>query len=127
MKGANEISNTDNVLDSRDIIERIEYLESEREALTDEVDKAQEALDDLDADQFEEVSAFEEAEQTAGVYLEQFQQLFVAENFVSDNVDMSDLGHFTLFNGDPYRPFGPFEQCFGPKHPLNLIHPTAKG
>lgn len=65
MKGADEISNTANVIDSRDIIERIEYLESEREGLTDEVDKAQEALDDLDGDDFEEVSAFEEAEQAA--------------------------------------------------------------
>ena len=65
MKGANEISNTDNVLDSRDIIDRIEYLESERESLTDEVDKAQETLDDLDSDDFVEVSAFEAAEDEA--------------------------------------------------------------
>lgn len=65
MKGDTEINNTANVIDSRDIIDRIEYLESEREVLTDEVDKAQEALDDLDSDDFEEVSAFEEAEQTA--------------------------------------------------------------
>jgi hypothetical protein len=65
MKGANEISNTANVIDSRDIIDRIAYLESEREGLTDEVDKAQEALDDLDGDQFEEVSAFEAAEDEA--------------------------------------------------------------
>ena len=65
MRGANEISNTDNVIDSRDIIDRIEYLESEREALTDEVDKAQETLDDLDSDDFEEVSAFEAAEDEA--------------------------------------------------------------
>jgi hypothetical protein len=65
MKGANEISNTDNVLDSRDIIARIEYLESERESLTDEVDTAQDALDDLDSDDFVEVSAFEQAEEDA--------------------------------------------------------------
>ena len=65
MRGANEISNTDNVLDSRDIIDRIEYLESERESLTDEVDKAQETLDDLDSDDFVEVSAFEAAEDEA--------------------------------------------------------------
>ena len=65
MKGANEISNTANVLDSRDIIDRIAYLESEREPLTDAVDQAQEALNDLDGDQFEEISEFEEAEQEA--------------------------------------------------------------
>jgi hypothetical protein len=65
MRGANEISNTTNVLDSRDIIDRIAYLESEREGLTAEVDTAQETFDDLDSDDFEEVSAFEEAEQTA--------------------------------------------------------------
>ena len=65
MKGANEISNTDNVLDSRDIIARIEYLESERESLTDAVDTVQETLDDLDSGDFEEVSAFEDAEQAA--------------------------------------------------------------
>ena len=65
MKSANEISNTDNVLDSRDIIARIEYLESEREPLTDAVDQAQEALNDLDGNDFDEVSTFEEAEQEA--------------------------------------------------------------
>ncbi len=65
MRGADEISNTDNVLDSRDIIARIEYLESERESLTDEVDTAQETLDALDSADFVEVSAFEEAEQAA--------------------------------------------------------------
>ena len=65
MKGANEISNTANVLDSRDIIDRIEYLESEREPLTDAVDQAQEALNDLDGNDFDEVSTFEEAEQEA--------------------------------------------------------------
>ena len=65
MKGANEISNTDNVIDSRDIIDRIEYLESEREPLTDAVDQAQEALNDLDGNDFDEVSTFEEAEQEA--------------------------------------------------------------
>lgn len=62
MKGANEVSNTENVLDRRDIIDIIEYLEREREALTAAVDQAQEALNDLAGDQFEEVSAFEEAE-----------------------------------------------------------------
>ena len=65
MRGADEISNTDNVLDSRDIIDRIEYLESEREPLTDAVDQAQEALNDLDGNDFDEVSTFEEAEQEA--------------------------------------------------------------
>ncbi len=65
MKGDREMSNTDNVLDSRDIIARIEYLESERESLTDEVDTAQETLDALDSADFVEVSAFEEAEQAA--------------------------------------------------------------
>ena len=65
MKGADEISNTANVIDSRDIIARIEYLESEREPLTDAVDQAQEALNDLDGNDFDEVSTFEEAEQEA--------------------------------------------------------------
>ncbi len=65
MRGADEISNTENVLDSRDIIARIEYLESEREPLTDAVDQAQEALNDLDGNDFDEVSTFEEAEQEA--------------------------------------------------------------
>jgi uncharacterized protein (UPF0335 family) len=65
MRGANEISNTDNVIDSRDIIDRIEYLESEREPLTDAVDQAQEAVNDLDGNDFDEVSTFEEAEQEA--------------------------------------------------------------
>jgi hypothetical protein len=40
-------SNTDDIIDSRDVIARIEELEGEREALADEVSEADE--DDLDA------------------------------------------------------------------------------
>lgn len=41
-----EISNYDDVIDSRDVIARIEELESDREALTDSLDDAQEKVAD---------------------------------------------------------------------------------
>ena len=65
MKGDREMSNTDNVLDSRDIIARIEYLENERESLTGEVDTAQDALDELSPEHYEDMSTFEAAEDEA--------------------------------------------------------------
>lgn len=44
---ANTISNSDAIIDSRDVIARIDELESERGDLADEVNKAQEFLSDL--------------------------------------------------------------------------------
>ncbi len=45
---ATDISNTDDIIDSRDVIARIEELESELETLMDAVDEAREALTALD-------------------------------------------------------------------------------
>ena len=50
MKGQNEITNSENTIDSRDIIDRIEYLENERDSLQKDIDTAQENLDDESAD-----------------------------------------------------------------------------
>lgn len=44
------ITNQDDVIDSREIIERIEELEAEREALSDHVEECQEAYDFHDSD-----------------------------------------------------------------------------
>jgi hypothetical protein len=44
------ISNFDDVIDSRDVIERIEELESERQSLVDAVDGAQETITDATDD-----------------------------------------------------------------------------
>ena len=41
-----EISNTDNIIDSRDVIARFEELEGERDALQEAVDEAREALEE---------------------------------------------------------------------------------
>lgn len=47
---AREISNSDDVIDSRDVIARIEKLTDERDALQDAVDEADTALSDVDSD-----------------------------------------------------------------------------
>ena len=44
------ISNADDVIDSRDVIERLEALKEERDALTIAIDEAKEALDDEEGD-----------------------------------------------------------------------------
>lgn len=46
---ATDISNTDDTIDSRDVIARIEELESELETLTDAVDEAREGLTEAQA------------------------------------------------------------------------------
>ena len=45
-----DIDNRSDIIDSRDIIARIEELESERESLQDDVTEAQGALDSLEED-----------------------------------------------------------------------------
>ena len=65
------ISNMDDVIDSRDVIARIEELESERQDLVEAVEGAQETLTDAQddtsalSDDPEEISGLEEALQTA--------------------------------------------------------------
>ena len=48
MRGDTEITNREDVIDSRDIIDRIDYLEDERTAVSDKRDEAQEAYDGYD-------------------------------------------------------------------------------
>ena len=48
MRGDGEISNSDKVIDSRDVIERIQYLEDERNTLEEAVTDANNAITDLD-------------------------------------------------------------------------------
>ncbi len=62
---AREISNAEDVIDSRDVIERIEELEDERESLVSDVTEAKEAYDqtDTEADDYDEIEEkFTEAE-----------------------------------------------------------------
>lgn len=62
MKGDSEITNSENVIDSRDIIDRIDYLEDERATLESNVTDAQEAVDELaDEDADEETQAQSDA------------------------------------------------------------------
>ncbi len=57
-----EITNTQDVIDSRDVIARIEELEDERQSLVDEIEEAEEALGAIDCDNEEE--AYAGAEET---------------------------------------------------------------
>lgn len=63
---ATDISNTDDIIDSRDVIARIEELESELETLTDAVDEARRGVDepDLDGDDRPLEEIMEEARET---------------------------------------------------------------
>lgn len=61
---ATDISNTDDIIDSRDVIARIEELESELETLTDAVDEAREALTDLGQEEPYDSPELEEARET---------------------------------------------------------------
>ena len=49
IKGSDEITNSANVIDGRDVSDRIEYLESERESLESAVIEAQEALSEAES------------------------------------------------------------------------------
>lgn len=66
---ADEITNFDDVIDSRDVVARIEELEAEREALADAANEAEDALEDYDATEDAEgereplASAWEAAEE----------------------------------------------------------------
>lgn len=51
---AQEVSNTDDLIDSRDVIARIEELEGERESLAEAVTEAEEAVSELAAEGIEE-------------------------------------------------------------------------
>jgi hypothetical protein len=57
----NEISNTENILDSREIIARIEELESERDALAADVADAQTAVDEYESASSDAEDAGEDA------------------------------------------------------------------
>lgn len=63
---AREVNNSDDVIDSRDVIARIEALEEEREAAVDTVREAVENADLPDADVDETLAWREESIETAG-------------------------------------------------------------
>lgn len=64
-------STSDQVIDSRDVIERIEELEGEREALTEAVASAQEAVDGQEkADDVDETTQEETLEEAEAALLE---------------------------------------------------------
>jgi uncharacterized protein (UPF0335 family) len=55
-----DVSNSEDILDSRDVIERIEELESERSDLESELEEAQEELDELNTD--DDLAVYEAAQ-----------------------------------------------------------------
>ncbi len=48
MRGDTEITNREDVIDSREVIDRIEYLEDEQSTLSDKLDEANNALMEID-------------------------------------------------------------------------------
>lgn len=54
-----EISNNDDVIDSRDIIERLEELQDERQSLIDAVEEAHDARNDYEGDDSESIAALD--------------------------------------------------------------------
>jgi hypothetical protein len=71
------ISNTDDVIDSRDVIERIEELEGERQNLVDSLDEAREAARENTDEAFDE--ELKEATDAALTELEQWDEENKAE------------------------------------------------
>lgn len=58
-RGHDEITNSQDVIDSRDIIARIEYLEDERTTLADTLDSEQEEWDELTQEEKDEADSNE--------------------------------------------------------------------
>lgn len=56
-----DVSNTDDIIDSRDVIERIEELEAEREALADDLAEAESALADAEENEADNVDDLQKA------------------------------------------------------------------
>lgn len=50
MRATNEVTNDQSIIDSRDVMARIEYLNDERTDLIDSLSEAQNAVDELDED-----------------------------------------------------------------------------
>lgn len=86
---ANEITNSDDVIDSRDVIERIEELQDERQALVDALEKAKELSEMAGRDEKVEEAeeALEEYDDTTdeGIELRNLLELQnQAENYAED-------------------------------------------
>lgn len=91
------ISNTDDVIDSRDVIARVEELESERETLMDAITEAQESLDSAIEDKEEDsVAAYTEDRETAKTALtnwdegDEGQELKILKSLVDEAEGYSD-------------------------------------
>jgi hypothetical protein len=66
MRGSDEITNSQDIIDSRDIIARIEYLQSEKEGLEDNESEAREALEEAKATEDDkELASLQDALQDA--------------------------------------------------------------
>lgn len=72
MKAQDEITNGEDILDSRDVIARIEYLEGERETLSEAVEERRSEY--LEATEDEEIEEAKEAERAAVEALEEWDQ-----------------------------------------------------
>lgn len=62
MRRTDEITNSEDIIDSRDVIARIEYLQDERETLVNAVDDAKDALNDYDATDDEKTEEEQDSE-----------------------------------------------------------------
>jgi hypothetical protein len=66
MRGSDEITNNQDIIDSREIIARIEYLQSEKEGLEDNESEAREALEEAKATEDDkELASLQDALQDA--------------------------------------------------------------
>lgn len=81
---SNTISNTDDVIDSRDVIARIEELESGRESLVEAISEAKEAAEQAETE-FNDAGAETQEEDDASASLSETNQaVFDAEKELTD-------------------------------------------
>lgn len=90
---ARTISNTDDVIDSRDVIARIEELEAEREVLDDVVDTASDAVDEAQAavEDIEDEDS-DEFQTASDALIEAQDELVAAKEALIEWEEDSDLG-----------------------------------
>jgi pyruvate/2-oxoglutarate dehydrogenase complex dihydrolipoamide acyltransferase (E2) component len=102
------IDNGDNIIDSRDVIRRVEELETERQDLADAVDEAQEAEDDAvrdEADTTATSAALEEATAalTAWDESDEARELAAIKAFAEEGEqNLSDWRHGETLIADHY-------------------------
>lgn len=106
-----KFSNTDDVIDSRDIIERIEELESEREALHDAVDECRDAYNYHNSEDTEEGPEWDDLQVAITALVdwsesEEAEELRVLQALQSEAESCSDWSYGeTLINEDYFTKY----------------------